>query len=179
MMAAYAAGHVARATASIFARSFASARLTITPSLVMAARLPDQRDKAMTNPLPVFRVSRQIPGEDSFFVEEPPEQERHHRGDRKETPVRAERQRRPEDVERSAGVHRMPDDGVRSRGDDRLAGRDLDGRCRVAVDAIDEEDEVVADRHEDVTQDDGRDRNGGPPEATVERGHNEQCDEAE
>jgi ketosteroid isomerase-like protein len=42
-----------------------------------------------------------------------------------------------------------------------------------------EEDEVVADRQEDVTQDDGPDRNGGPSEATAERGHHQQRDEAE
>src|SRR5262245_29893203 len=99
MMPAYAAGHVARATASTFRRSFVSARLTITRFSLMAARLPDQRDKTMTNPLPVLRVSRQIPREDSFFVEEPPKQKWHHRGDRNEAPVRAERERRPEDVE--------------------------------------------------------------------------------
>src|SRR5262249_57155745 len=137
MIPADAAAHVATAIATTFGRSIASARLTITRSSLMAARLPDQRDKTMTPPLPVLRVSGQIPGEDSFFVEKPPEQERHHRRDRKETPVRAERQRRPEDVERSAGVHRMPDDGVRPGRDERLAERDLDGRCRVAVDAID------------------------------------------
>src|SRR5262245_1953716 len=82
-------------------------------------------------------------------------------------------------LERPARVHRMADDGVRSGRDDPLAGHDLNGRCRVAVDAIDEEDEVVANRHEDVTEDDGPDRNGRPSEVTVERGHDEQRDEAE
>jgi hypothetical protein len=36
----------------------------------MAARLPDHRDKMMTNPLPVLCVSRQIAHEDSLFVED-------------------------------------------------------------------------------------------------------------
>src|SRR5262245_42643036 len=99
MMPAYAVGHVRRATASTMGRSFASACLTITCSSRMAARLPDQRNKTTTNPLPVLRVSRQIPHKDPFFVEEPPEQERHHSGNRNEAPVRAERERRPEDIE--------------------------------------------------------------------------------
>src|SRR4029453_13332213 len=99
MMPPYATGQVTRATASTLGRSFASARLTIPRSSLMAARLPDQRDETMTNPLPVLLVTRQIPREDSFFVEEPPEQEWRHRGDRNEAPVRAERERRSEDIE--------------------------------------------------------------------------------
>src|SRR5215813_13635323 len=99
MMPAYATGHVTRATASTLGRSFASARLTITCSSLMAAHLPDQRNKTTTNLLRVLRVSRQIPREDPFFVEQPPAQERHHRGDRNEAPIRAERERRPEDIE--------------------------------------------------------------------------------
>src|SRR5262245_41431089 len=99
MMPAYAAGHVARATASTFGRSLVSTRPTITRSSPMAAPLPHQRHKTMTNPPPLLRISCQIPRKDSFFVEKPPEQERHHRGDRNKAPVRAERERRPEEVE--------------------------------------------------------------------------------
>jgi hypothetical protein len=65
----------------------------------MAARLRVQRDKTTTNPLLVLCVSRQIPHKDFFFVEKLPKRERHHRGDRNEAPVRAERERRSEDIE--------------------------------------------------------------------------------
>src|SRR5262245_3471177 len=62
--------------------------------------LPDHRHEAVTDTFPVFRVSGQIPQEDSLLVEEPPEQEGHHGGEREEAPVRAERERGAEHVER-------------------------------------------------------------------------------
>jgi hypothetical protein len=73
----------------------------------------------------------------------------------------------------------MAHDGVRSRRDDLLAGRDFDGGGREGVLAIDEENEIEADHHEDVAQHDTPDRNGGPPEAMVERGHDKDRDESE
>src|SRR5262245_61890644 len=80
--------------------------------------LPHHRHEAMTYTLSVSRVARQIPRQDSLLVEEPPEQKRRHRGECEEAPVRAECERRAEHVERSARVHRMAHDGVRSCRDD-------------------------------------------------------------
>jgi len=135
-------------------------------------------DNAMTDTLPVFRVSRQIPGQDSLLVEESPEQKRRHRGEREEAPVRAKCEQRAERVERSARVHRMAHDGVRSCRNDLLAGGDFDRGGRESVLAIDEENEIEADRHEDVAQHDGPDGNVGPPEAMIECGHDEERDES-
>src|SRR4029434_135588 len=98
--------------------------------------VPPHRHEAMTYTLSVFRIARQIPRQDSLLVEEPPEQKRRHRGEREEAPVRAERKRCSERVERSARVHRMAHDSVRSCRDDLLAGYDFDGRCREGVLAI-------------------------------------------
>src|SRR5215475_1277235 len=63
--------------------------------------LPHHGHQAMTDPLPVFRVAREIPRQDSLLVEKPPEQERRHRGERQKAPVGAERERRAEHVEHS------------------------------------------------------------------------------
>src|SRR5262245_15430105 len=73
----------------------------------LMSSLPHHRHQAMPDTLPVFRVSRQIPRQDPLFVQEPPQQERRHPGKCQEAPVRAERKRRAEHVERSARVHRM------------------------------------------------------------------------
>ena len=47
----------------------------------------------------------------------------------------------------------MTHDGVLSRRNDLLSGHDLDRGSREAVRPVDDEDEVVADPYEDVTQD--------------------------
>src|SRR5262245_50555370 len=133
----------------------------------------------MTDTLPVFRVAGQIPRQDSLLVEEPPEQEWRHRGEREEAPVRAERERSAEHIERSARVHRMAHDGVRTCRDDLLAGRDSDRGRREGVLPIDEENEIEPDRYENVAQRDAPDGNGGPPEAMIECGHDEQGNESE
>src|SRR5262245_55364955 len=140
MMPAYATGHVTRATASTLGRSFASARLTITCSSLMAARLPDQRNKTTTNLLRVLR--------------------HHGKSLVKIRSSSRSRQRRNGII---ATIATKPQYEPSASGD-RLAGYNLDRRCRVAVDTIDEEDQVVGHRHEDVTQDDGPERNAGPPE---------------
>jgi hypothetical protein len=51
-------------------------------------------------------------------------------------------------------------------------------RGPTSVLAIDEENEVEADCHEDVAQHDAPDGNGGPPEAMIEGGHDEERDES-
>src|SRR5262245_30225491 len=52
--------------------------------------LPHAGQEAMTHASPILRVSWQIPGQKSLLVEQPPEQERQHPGEREEAPVRAE-----------------------------------------------------------------------------------------
>src|SRR5262249_53248140 len=73
-------------------------------------RLPHEWHKTVPHPLLVFCVSGQIPGEEPFLLKEPPEQKGYHRGDRDKPPVRAQRQRRAEQVQGRTGGHRMAKD---------------------------------------------------------------------
>src|SRR5215813_14243022 len=73
----------------------------------------------------------------------------------------------------------MAHDGVWSRCDDPLASHHFDGgRCERVL-AIDDEHKIEADHHEDVAQHDSPDRNGGPPEAMVERRYDKERDASE
>src|SRR5262245_13184485 len=101
----------------------AAVRMPILPTVS-----PEKWDETISDPLPVLRIAWQIRLEKSLFVNEAPDQKRHHGRDRDKSPVRAERQWRSAQVQCPACVHRMPNDGVRSGRDDFLVLRELDGR---------------------------------------------------
>src|SRR5262245_32973952 len=57
----------------------------------LAPILPHERNEPMPHAPQVFGIPRQISREKALLVEEPPDQERQRRGERDESPVRAER----------------------------------------------------------------------------------------
>src|SRR5262249_8041712 len=61
--------------------------------------LPNEWHKTMPDPLLVCRVSGQVLRQETFFVNEPPEQKWQHRPEHDEPPVRAKRKRRAKKVQ--------------------------------------------------------------------------------
>src|SRR5262245_45950888 len=63
-----------------------------------STELPDERYQTITDSPLVFGIARQIRGQHALLVEESPDQERRHGGDRHQSPVGAEGQRRGRQV---------------------------------------------------------------------------------
>src|SRR5262249_20942398 len=82
-------------------------------------------------------------------------------------------------VQRPARVHRVANDRIGPGRNDRLILGDFDGRRRERVFSIHPNDETKPDRNEHVSGDHDAERHGGPLEAVVESGHDQDGDETE
>ena len=74
-----------------------------------------------------------------------------------------------EEHDQRAGIHRMSDPGVRSGGDDFLAGGDFDGAGAVSVFLEDEKDDEKTERDQGIAEYDERERNPRPGKAAIEK----------
>src|SRR5215469_9001039 len=90
--------------------------------------LPNVRHKTMLDFLLVLPITRQMICKEPFFIKEPPYQERHHAHKYKEPPVRAERKRRANEIQRCTCIHGMAHQGIGPGRDYLLIFSDLDGR---------------------------------------------------
>ena len=115
----------------------------------------------------ILRIAGQALGQEFFFVEDPPDEKRQHDGQAQKAPVGAQAQRRAQAIEERAGVHGVADDGVRPGRDHFLVAGDLDGRCRIAIDTEDEEDDDPADDEAQIADDRQPCRNIRPVPAPV------------
>src|SRR5262245_36041841 len=66
------------------------------------------RNQSPLNSLHVLGVSAEVSCQELFLIKQTPKQKRHRRHDRQQSPVRSERERHPEKIQRSPRIHRMP-----------------------------------------------------------------------
>src|SRR5262249_18847104 len=105
-----------------------------------AKPLPDERQEAIPHLRLIFRVARKILSQEPFLIEQPPDQDRQYEKNGEKPPPRAEGERRADEHDECAGIHRMPHERIRTRGNDRLAFGDLYRGRAVAVFLEHEED---------------------------------------
>src|SRR5580704_10474827 len=92
--------------------------------------LPDERQEAVTNLLPVLGVSVELPDEDALLADDAKREQERQRGRHPEPDRRADEERRAHEHENGAQVHRVAHDGVDARRYDALSPFGLDAHQR-------------------------------------------------
>src|SRR5262245_28710353 len=81
---------------------------------VYRAKSPDAWQESVTNLALILDVARQALAQQSLLVEQPPDQKGQHCRERDHAPERSKRQWCAHEIQQRTGVHRMPNDGVRT-----------------------------------------------------------------
>src|SRR5258708_4722170 len=103
--------------------------------------LPNEWQDAIRHLCLIIRIARKLVPQESFLVEQPPDQHRKFDENDEEPPPRAERERHGDEHDECPSIHRMAHERIGTRGNDGLAFGDLNRRGAVAVFPEHEEDE--------------------------------------